>query len=83
MDKNIANNAQEIWGMQDWTHGTNYFQIAEMTQACGEVGMANIVSIVRRKIFLESWKSNVMSHQIMQLLSPEAPVGIKIHKKKF
>jgi hypothetical protein len=24
-----------------------------------------------------------MSHQIMQLLSPEAPVGIKIHKKKF
>jgi hypothetical protein len=32
-DKNIAINANEIWGAQDWTHGTNDFQISEMTQA--------------------------------------------------
>jgi hypothetical protein len=38
-----------------------------MTQARGKVGMANVVTIV----------------QIMQLLSPEAQVAIKIHKKKF
>ncbi len=37
--------------MQDWTHSTTYFQIAEMTQACGEVGMANVVTIVSHKIF--------------------------------
>jgi hypothetical protein len=82
-DKNIAINANEIWGMQDWTHGTNDFQIAEMTQAWGKVGMANVVTIVGCKNFLERWKSTVMSHQIMQLLSPEAQVAIKIHKKKF
>ncbi len=81
MDKNIVINANEIWGTQDWTHGTNDFQISEMIQARGEVGMANVVTIVGRKKILERWKSIVMSHQIMQLLSPEAQVAIKIHKK--
>jgi hypothetical protein len=81
-DKNIAINANEIWRMQDLTHDTNDFQIAEMTQAHGEVGMANVVTIVGRKNFLERWKSTVSSHQIMQLLSPEVQVAIIIHKKK-
>jgi hypothetical protein len=54
-----------------------------MTQARGKFGMANVVTIVGRKNFLERLKSTVMSHQIMQLLSPEAQVAIKIHKKKF
>jgi hypothetical protein len=54
-----------------------------MTQARGKVGMANVVTIVGRKKFLKCWKSTVMSHQIMQLLSPEAKVAIKIHKKTF
>jgi hypothetical protein len=82
-DKTIAINANEIQGMQDWNHGTNDFQIAEMTQARGEVGMANVVTIVGRTYFFERWKSTEMSHQIMQLLSPEAQVAIKIHKKKL
>jgi hypothetical protein len=43
-----------------------------MTQAHGEVGIANVVTIVGRKKFFERWKSTVMSHQIMQLLPPEA-----------
>jgi hypothetical protein len=51
MDKNIAINANEIWGTQDWTQGTNDFQIAEMTHARGKVGMANVVTIVGRKKF--------------------------------
>jgi hypothetical protein len=50
-DKNIAINPNEIWGMQDLTHCTNDFQITEMTQARGKVGMANIVTIVGRKKF--------------------------------
>jgi hypothetical protein len=82
-DKNIVINANEIWGTQDWSHGTNDFQIAEMTQARGKVGMANVATIVRCKNFLERWNPTVMSHQIMQLLSPEAQVANKIHKKKF
>ncbi len=71
-DESIAINANETWGTHDWTRGNNDFQIAEMTQAHGKVGMANTVTIIGRKRFLECWKSTIMSHQIMQLLSPEA-----------
>ncbi len=45
--------------------------------------MANVVTSVGRKKCLERWKSTVLSHQIMQLLSPEAQVAIKIHKKEI
>jgi hypothetical protein len=30
-DKNIAINANEVWGTQDWTCGNGDFQIAELT----------------------------------------------------
>ncbi len=82
-EENIAINTNEIWGTRDCTHGTNDFQIEEITQAHGKVGMANMVIIVGRKKFLERKKSTVMSHQNMQLLSPEAQVSIKTHKQKF
>ncbi len=59
------------------------FKFAEMTQACGKVGTANAVRIIGRKKFLERWKSTIMSHQIMQLLTPEGQLAIKIHKKEF
>jgi hypothetical protein len=83
MDKSIAINANETWGTRDWTRGNDDFQIAEMTQARSEVGMANAVTIIGGKRILERWKSTIMSHQIMQLLSPEVQVAIKIHKKRF
>jgi hypothetical protein len=57
-DANIAINANEIWGTRDWTQGTpigNVFQIAEMTQACGEIGTANAVTVLGCKKFLERW----------------------------
>jgi hypothetical protein len=52
-DKSIAINANETWGTRDWTQGNDNFQIAEMTQACGEVGTANAVMIVGCNKFLE------------------------------
>jgi hypothetical protein len=82
-DESIAINANETWGTRDWTCDNNDFQIAEMTQAQGKVGMANAVTIIGPKRFLECWKSTIMSHQIMQLLSPEVQVAIKIHKKQL
>ncbi len=54
-----------------------------MTQARGELGNANIVTLLGRKKFLECWKSKIMSHQIMEMLTPEAQVSIKLHKKKY
>ncbi len=38
---------------------------------------------IGQKKFLEQLKSTILSHQIMQLLTPEAWIGIKIHKQKF
>jgi hypothetical protein len=60
-----------------------FFQIAEMTQARGELGNANVVTLLGRKKFLERWKLTIMSHQIMEMLTPEAQVAIKLHKKKY
>jgi hypothetical protein len=54
-----------------------------MTQARGKVGTANSVTLLGRKKFLELWKSTIMSHQIMEMLSPEAQVAIKLHKNKY
>ena len=85
-DSNVAINANEIWGTRDWTQGTligDVFQVAEMTQARGELGNANVVTLLGRKKFLERWKSTIMSHQIMEMLTPEAQVAIKLHKKKY
>ena len=82
-DKSIAINANETWGTRDWTRGNDDFQIAEMTQARSEVGMANAVTIIGGKRILERWKSTIMSHQIMQLLTPEGQLSIEIHKKQF
>jgi hypothetical protein len=85
-DANIAINANKIWGTRDWTQGTpieNVFQIAKMTQARGEIGTANLVSLLGCKTFLELWKSTIMSHQIMEMLTPEAQVAIKLHKNKY
>ena len=83
-DENVAINANEIWGARDWTRGTiNNKQIAEMTATRGEIGTAQAVTLIGRKKFLERWKSTILSHQVMQLLTPEAQIAIKINKKKY
>jgi hypothetical protein len=74
-DANIGINANKIWGTHDWTQGTpvkGTFQIAEMNAARGEIGTANAVSLIGRKKFLERWKSTILSHQVMEMLTPEA-----------
>ena len=54
-----------------------------MTATCGEIGTAQAVTLIGRKKFLERWKSTILSHQVMQLLTPEAQIAIKINKKKY
>ena len=83
-DENVAINANEIWGTRDWTRGAiNNTQIAEMTVTRGEIGTAQTVTSIGSKKFLERWKSTILSHQVMQLLTPEAQIAIKINKKKY
>jgi hypothetical protein len=65
-DEHIPINAKKIWGTGDWSQGPNTNnQIAELTQACGKVGIAQAVTIIGRKTFLERWKSIILSHQII------------------
>ena len=78
--------SNEIWGTRNWTQGTpigNVFQIAEMTQARGEIGTANAVTVLGGKKFLERSKLTILSHQIMEMLTQEAQTAIKIHKNKY
>ena len=85
-DVNVAINANEIWGTRNWTQGSSIggvFQIAEMTATRGEIDSTNAVTLLGRKKFLERWKSTIMSHQIMEMLTPEAQVAIKLQKNKY
>ena len=53
-DKHIAINANKIWGTRKWSQGpTTNNQIAELTQAHGKVGIAQAVTIIGHKKFLE------------------------------
>jgi hypothetical protein len=84
-DDLIARNANKIWGTRDWTTPPPNIenQVAEITNAHGEIGVANTVTCIGQKKFLEQWKTIMLSHQIMQLLTPEAQIGIKIPSKSF
>jgi hypothetical protein len=46
-----------------------------MTIKCGEV--------IGKKKFMERWKSTILAHQVMALLTPEAQASIKIHKDVY
>ncbi len=85
IDNLVANNANEIWGMHNWTTPPPNIknQVAEITNTCGKIGVANAVTCIGQKKILEQWKPTILSHQIMRLLTPEAQVGIKIPKQKF
>jgi hypothetical protein len=80
----IAINANKIWGTRSWSQGPNTKnQIAELTQACGKLGIAQTVTLIVRKKFLDQWKSTTLSHQIIHMLTPEAQVAFKIHKNRY
>jgi hypothetical protein len=66
----IAIKPDKIWGTHDWYQGPKYNnQVAELTQACDIVGIAQAITIYGRKKFLEQWKLKILSHQIMQILT--------------
>jgi hypothetical protein len=54
-----------------------------MNAAHGKIGTANAVSLIGCKKFLECWKSTILSHQVMEMLTPEAQIAIKFHKSKY
>ena len=82
----LAINANKIWGMHNWTQGTpvgGILQIAKIAVACGKIGTANVVPLLGCKMFLEHWKLTIISHQVMEMLIPEAHIAIKLHKHKY
>jgi hypothetical protein len=55
-DNLIATNANNIWGMHNWTILPQNVknQVAEITNASGEIGVANVVTDIGQKI---SWNN--------------------------
>jgi hypothetical protein len=83
-DEHITINANKVWGTRNWSRGsTTNNQIAELTQARGEIGIAQAVTMIGRKKFLERWKLTILSHQIIQMLTPEGQIALKIHKNRY
>jgi hypothetical protein len=66
-----------VWGTRDWQVSSTK-KIEEMTVACGEV-TASALTKVGKKKFMERWKSTILAHQVMALLTLEAQASIKIH----
>jgi hypothetical protein len=53
-----------------------------MTIEHGEVKASALIKVDKKK-FMEHWKSTILSHQVMALLTPEAQVSIIIHKDVY
>jgi hypothetical protein len=80
-DDLIARNSNEVWGTHDWMISCAK-QIEEMTIECGEVAASALTKVGKKK-FMECWKSTILSHQVMALLTPEAQASIEIHKDAY
>jgi hypothetical protein len=70
-DDLIATNANETWGTCDWTTPVN-MQIKALSDTRGELVVANVISKISKKKFMERWKSLILAYQVMALLMPEA-----------
>jgi hypothetical protein len=71
-----------VWGTRDWT-ASSIKQIKEMTAASDEVTTASALTKVGKEKFMERWKSTILAHQVMALLTSEAQASIKIHKDAY
>ena len=84
-DDIISRNANETWGTRNWSIPTTTI-IEDMSPARGEFNTGATSSTFNKlgkKKFMERWKSTILSHQVMALLTPDAQTAIKIHKKAY
>ena len=81
-DDIIAKNANEVWGTRDWTTSITK-QVDELSATRGEVGTAAALTKSGKKKFMERWKSTILAHHVMALLTPEGQASIKIRENAY
>ncbi len=64
-----------------WTIFTTK-KIDKLSAAHGKVGTASVLTKSGKKKFMECWKSTILAHHVMALLTPDAK-GVHIGKHKY
>jgi hypothetical protein len=54
-----------------------------LSAARGKVGTASVLIKSGKKKFMEHWKSTILAHHVMALLTPNAQATIKIQENLF
>ena len=81
-DDIIAKNANEVWGTRDWTNPVIKL-VDELSVTRGEVGTAAVITKSGKKKFMERWKSTILAHHVMALLTPDGQASIKIRENAY
>jgi hypothetical protein len=81
-DDIIAKNANKVWGTHNWMISTTKI-INKLSAARGKVGIASILTKSGKKKFMERWKTTILAHHVMALLTPNAQATIKIQENSF
>ncbi len=58
-------------------------KIDELSAASGKVGTALVLTKSGKKKFMERWKSAILAHHVMVLMTPNAQATIKIQENLF
>jgi hypothetical protein len=67
-DDIIAKNANKVWGTHDWTISATK-NINKLSAVRGKAGIASVFTKSGKKKFMECWKSAILAHQVMALLT--------------
>ena len=80
-DDIIAKNANEIWGARDWTISVTK-QLDKLTATRGDITGVALTRSGKKK-FMQRWKSTILAHHVMALLTPEGQASIKIRENAY
>jgi len=81
-DDIIAKNGNEVWGTHDWTNPV-IKQVDELSATRREFGTAAVLTKSGKKKFMERWKSTILAHHDMALLTPDGQASIKIWENAY
>ncbi len=81
IDDIIAKNAHKIWGARNWTTSVTK-QLDELSAARGEMTGVALTKSGKKK-FMQCWKSTILTHHAMALLTPEGQASIKVRENAY
>jgi hypothetical protein len=81
-DNMIAKNTNKVWGTRYWTISATK-KIDELSAAYGKGGTASVLTKSGKKKFMECWKSTILAHHVMALMTTDAQAIIKNQENLF